>query len=80
MNDSGININTRYTQESDFEQGINSNIASFWHSREEGYLKSFDKTLQEYEASNERGSNHIFSCVLFVACVVFVFFCCGRLL
>ena len=44
MNDSSININTRYTQESDFEQGINSNIASFWHSREEGYLKSFDKT------------------------------------
>ena len=44
MNDSSYNITHPYTQESDFEQAINGNIANLWRSREEGYLKSFDKT------------------------------------
>lgn len=33
-----------YTQESFFEQVINTTIADFWHSREEGFIKSADKT------------------------------------
>ncbi|UUM30715.1 alpha/beta fold hydrolase [Vibrio japonicus] len=33
-----------YTQEPDFEQAINDRISSFWQSREEGFIKSFDKT------------------------------------
>ncbi|MCG9651207.1 alpha/beta fold hydrolase [Vibrio brasiliensis] len=44
MNDSSSNITPSYTQESNFEQAINSNIANFWQTREQGYLKSFDKT------------------------------------
>ncbi|TFH89881.1 alpha/beta fold hydrolase [Vibrio ouci] len=43
MNDSRSNISPSYTQESNFEQVINGNIANLWRSREEGYLKSFDK-------------------------------------
>lgn len=44
MNDSRPNITPTYTQESDFEQAINGRIAKLWESRQEGYLKSFDKT------------------------------------
>lgn len=33
-----------YTQESSFEQVINTTIADFWHSKEENFIKSFDKT------------------------------------
>jgi len=44
MNDSSFNITPSYTQESNFEQAINNNIAKLWESREEGYIKSFDKT------------------------------------
>ncbi|MFB9213909.1 alpha/beta fold hydrolase [Vibrio sinaloensis] len=44
MNTSSSSITASYTQESDFEQAINGRIAELWHSREEGTLKSFDKT------------------------------------
>ena len=43
MNDSRSHIIPSYTQESDFEQAINGNIAELWRTREEGFLKSFDK-------------------------------------
>ncbi len=44
MNDSSrINIRS-YTQESNFEQAINNNIDKLWQSKEEGFLRSFDKT------------------------------------
>ncbi|UPQ87870.1 alpha/beta fold hydrolase [Vibrio sinaloensis] len=43
MNDSSYNITPSYTQESNFEQAIQTDIAAFWSSREEGYLKTFDK-------------------------------------
>ncbi|MCC2525607.1 alpha/beta fold hydrolase [Vibrio coralliilyticus] len=44
MNESSTSINPPYTQESNFEQAINNNIAQLWRSREEGFFKSFDKT------------------------------------
>ncbi|KJY81633.1 lysophospholipase [Vibrio galatheae] len=44
MNDSSLNITPSYTQESNFEQAIASSIANLWRTKEEGYLKSFDKT------------------------------------
>lgn len=38
-------VNTApYTQESDFEQAINGRISALWHSREDGYFKTFDNT------------------------------------
>ncbi|WP_100754025.1 alpha/beta fold hydrolase [Vibrio salilacus] len=43
MNDSNCNITPSYTQESNFEQAIKSDIAKFWRSRQESDLKSFDK-------------------------------------
>lgn len=44
MNDSScINIRS-YTQESNFEQAINTNIDNLWQSREEAYFRSSDKT------------------------------------
>ncbi|MBY8057020.1 alpha/beta fold hydrolase [Vibrio fluvialis] len=33
-----------YTQESNFEQAIQHEIADFWHTRAEGFYRSFDKT------------------------------------
>ncbi|WP_047048888.1 alpha/beta fold hydrolase [Vibrio mexicanus] len=32
-----------YTQESQFEQAINTDISDLWKTREEGYLRTFDK-------------------------------------
>lgn len=42
MNQSSTNI--PYTQESNFAQHIDNNIATLWQSREEGFIKSCDKT------------------------------------
>ncbi|MGF1698611.1 alpha/beta fold hydrolase [Vibrio lamellibrachiae] len=42
MNQSSSN-NSSYTQESSFEQAINSNISQLWQFRSEGYLTSRDK-------------------------------------
>ncbi|MGX1926183.1 alpha/beta fold hydrolase [Vibrio sp. NH-7] len=44
MNNSSSSITASYTQESNFEQAINGRIAELWHSREEGMVRSFDKT------------------------------------
>ncbi|MCK6265736.1 alpha/beta fold hydrolase [Vibrio sp. ZSDE26] len=42
MNQSSSN-NSSYTQESSFEQAINTNISQLWQFREEGYLTAKDK-------------------------------------
>jgi len=44
MNTSNSGITVSYTQESNFEQAINGRIATLWQTREEGFIKSFDKT------------------------------------
>lgn len=44
MNMSSFSISASYTQESNFEQAINDRIATLWHTRTEGTVKSFDKT------------------------------------
>lgn len=36
-------VNSRYTQESNFEQAINHQIAELWQQRNDGYIKSSDK-------------------------------------
>lgn len=36
-------VNSRYTQESNFEQAINHQIAELWQQRNSGYIKSSDK-------------------------------------
>ncbi|GLT19025.1 lysophospholipase L2 [Vibrio zhanjiangensis] len=44
MNKSASTIEPRYTQEFDFEQVISNEIAQLWSTREEGFVRSFDKT------------------------------------
>ncbi|MHC6528621.1 alpha/beta fold hydrolase [Vibrio proteolyticus] len=44
MNSSSPIDSHSYTQECTFEQAMNGNIADLWQRREEGFIKSFDKT------------------------------------